>query len=192
MYTNGADPVNARYRRSPTTSRQPVANLFSVKELTSADIRHSFVNAAPDAASRVPMPGLHDVMWADREYLGWRDRQSHSRGYLVFWRGETPTGIVLRASEFSLENGISAMCSLCRITQPSAQIALFSAPRAGQAGIDGNTIGTYICADLACSHLVRVLPPASAMIDPERLLSQRITGLLARVDSFAADVLKSA
>lgn len=164
-----------------------------MKPLTPAQIRESFVNASQGEADRVPMPGLHEVIWDDREYLGWRDQQAHQRGYLVYWEGDTAVGILLRASDFPLKPGISAMCSLCRVTQPSDQVTLFSAPRAGQSGRDGNTIGTYICDDLACSHMIRVLPPPHPMqIPPEELLAQRSANLLARVEAFSSDVMKSA
>ena len=99
-------------------------------------------------------------------------------------------GVLLRASDFPLRSGISAMCSLCRVTQPSDQVTLFSAARAGQAGRDGNSIGTYICADLACSHMIRVLPPPHPMQIPRaELLAQRSQSLLARVQGFTADVM---
>jgi len=161
--------------------------------LTPDQIRASFVNALPGEAERMPMPALHDVLWESREYFGWRDARSHQRGYLVYWHDNAPVGIVLRASEFSLQPGISAMCSLCRITQPSGQVTLFSAPRPGQAGIDGNTIGTYICDDLACSHIIRVLPPASDMQpSPEELLAARAASLIERVRSFTTNVLRTA
>jgi hypothetical protein len=164
-----------------------------VRPLSPSEIRESFVNASPAEAERVPMPGLHEVIWDDREYLGWRDQQAHQRGYLVHWLGDRPVGILLRASDFALRPGISAMCSLCRITQPSGQVSLFSAPRAGEAGQHGNTIGTYICDDLACSHMIRVLPPPHPMqIPPEELLAQRAGSLLARVQAFTADVMKPA
>lgn len=164
-----------------------------MKPLSPSDIRSSFVNATHGEAERVPMPSLHEVMWDSREYLGWRDPQSHQRGYLVFWRGDVAVGIMLRASEFSLQPGIAAMCSLCRITQPSDQVTLFSAPKAGQAGRDGNTVGTYICDDLACSHLIRILPPASDLQpSPEAVLAGRRESLLARVEAFTATVMRTA
>ncbi|CAN5368322.1 FBP domain-containing protein [soil metagenome] len=164
-----------------------------MQPLTPTQIRESFVNASQGEVERLPLPGLHEVMWDDREYLGWRDQQAHQRGYIVHWQGDTPIGIVLRASEFNLQPGISAMCSLCRIAQPAHQVTLFSAPRAGQAGRDGNTIGTYICDDLACSHLIRILPAESPMLPSrETLLAERSEGLLARVQGFTADVMKTA
>ena len=163
-----------------------------MQPLTPEHIRESFVNATKGEASRVPMPGLHDVLWDQREYLGWRDQQSPQRGYLVHWVDDRPLGLVLRASEFSLKPGIAAMCSWCRITRRSDEISLFSAARAGQSGRDGNTIGTYLCDDLACSHMIRVLPPPHELQDPEQLLASRIEGLVARVRAFTADVMKTA
>jgi hypothetical protein len=163
-----------------------------VKALTPDDIRNSFVNATDEQLARMPLPGLHEVIWDEREYLGWRDAKAHQRGYLVHWRGDRAIGIILRASDFSLGPGISAMCSLCRITQPSRQVTLFTAPRAGQAGLEGNTVGTYICDDLACSMLIRILPSPSPMQPPpEEVLARRSAGLLDRVQGFTADVARA-
>ena len=164
-----------------------------MQPLSPREIRDSFVNATQGEIERIPMPGLHEMIWQQREYLGWRDQQAHQRGYLVHWLDDRPVGVVLRASEFGLRSGISAMCALCRITQPSDQVTLFSAPRAGQAGRDGNSIGTYICDDLACSHMIRVLPPPHPMQIPrEELLAQRAAMLLERVQAFTNDVMKPA
>lgn len=164
-----------------------------MQPLSPVKIRASFVNATQGEIERIPLPGLHEMIWDDREYLGWRDQQARQRGYLVHWIDGRPVGVVLRASDFALKAGISAMCALCRITQPSDQVTLFSAARAGQAGRDGNTIGTYICDDLACSHMIRVLPPPHPMqISREELLAQRAAMLLERAQAFTADVMKPA
>ncbi len=163
-----------------------------MQQLSPDDIRGSFINATKGEAGRVPLPGLHEVIWEEREYLGWRDQQSPQRGYLVHWVGDEPVGLMLRASEFSLNPGIAAMCSWCRITRRSDEITLFSAPRAGQAGRDGNTIGTYVCDDLACSHMIRLLPPATPLQDPHELLAARIDGLVTRVQGFTAELMKTA
>ena len=164
-----------------------------MKPLSADDIRDGMVNASQGDVERMPLPGLHEVLWDQREYLGWRDPRAPLRGYLVHWLGEAPVGIMLRASEGRMSPRISAMCSLCRTPQPSDQVRLFTAPRAGQAGRDGNTIGTYICADLACSLLIRITPPASAtQPDPAAVIAARADGLLTRVRSFTATVMKAA
>lgn len=163
-----------------------------MKPMTEAGIRGSMVNAAPGEAERMPLPGLHEVVWADREYLGWRAPGSMSRGYLVYWLGDEPVGIALRASEARLRAG-SAICSLCNTPQPGGQVTMFSAARAGEAGRAGHSVGVYICADLACSLLIRISPPTSDwMPDASGRLAERITGLETRLRSFGARVLESA
>jgi FBP C-terminal treble-clef zinc-finger len=168
-----------------------------MKPLTESLIRESFVNATEAEIDRMPMPGLHEVIWQSREFLGWRDAQSRLRGYLVHWPkdglADRPIGVVLRASEVGLRPGISAMCALCLTHQPSPQVRLFSAARAGQAGRDGNTIGTYICDDLACSIIIRITAPAHPMLRaPEDIIAARAAALLTRLNAFTADVMKTA
>jgi hypothetical protein len=164
-----------------------------VKQLSEIDIRASIVNATRGEIDRMPLPGLHEVLWESREYLGWRDPQSRHRGYLVHWTDGRPVGIVLRESDASLTRGISAMCALCRTAQPAHQVSMFTAPRAGEAGRNGNTIGTYICADLACSLLIRITPAAQPLHpDPAEIIADRAEGLLQRVQAFTADILRTA
>ncbi len=164
-----------------------------MKPLTAGEIRASIVNAPADEIERMPLPGLHETMWESREYLGWRDANSPQRGYLVYWRSDEPFGIVLRASGASMSRTISAMCSLCRTQQPATQVSLFSVPKAGAEGLNGNTVGTYICSDLGCSNILRILPPHLDMqVDPTDVVAHRASGLLKRLDSFTGEVLKSA
>jgi hypothetical protein len=162
-----------------------------MRPLSATEIRGSIVNATADEIARMPLPGLHETIWAEREYLGWRDPQSPQRGYIVFWRDDTPLGMVLRAASRGPGRSMSAFCSLCRIQQPAHQVSLFSVPKAGQAGRDGNTVGTYICSDLACSTLIRILPPPSQMQpDPTEMVASRGAGLLTRLQGFTNEVLK--
>lgn len=163
-----------------------------MKAMTEADIRGSLINAVPGEAERMPLPGLHEVVWEDREYLGWRDPGSPQRGYLVHWRGDEPVGIVLRASDVRLRPG-SAICSLCNTPQPAGQVTMFSAMRAGEAGRAGNSIGTYICSDLACSLLIRIAPPTyDWMPAAADVIAERAAGLESRVRSFVGRVLEAA
>jgi hypothetical protein len=163
-----------------------------MEPMTEPEIRASMVNAVPGEAERMPVPGLHEVVWSQREYLGWRDPGSPLRGYLVYWRDEQPIGIALRASEVRLRPG-SAICSLCNTPQPAGQVTMFSAARAGDAGRSGHSVGTYICADLACSLLIRIAPPSyDGMPDTSDVIADRISGLEARLRSFGGRVLESA
>ena len=163
-----------------------------MKPLTDADIRHSIVNASSVDAARIPLPGLHEVVWSEREYLGWRDPGSPQRGYLSYWRDGRPVSLVLRASESRLRGG-SAICSLCNTPQPAGQVTMFTAARAGEAGERGDSIGTYICADLACSLLIRIAPPQYEMQpSPDVVVATRATRLAERVDNFVSRVLEDA
>jgi hypothetical protein len=163
-----------------------------MKPMTDADIRESLVNATPAEAVRIPLPGLHEVVWNDREYLGWRDPGSPQRGYIAYWRGDEPVGVVLRASETRLRGG-SAICSLCNTPQPANQVTMFTAQRAGQAGERGDSVGTYICADLACSLLIRIAPPQYEMQpSPDVVVASRATRLAGRLDAFVSRVLADA
>ncbi|MGV8970118.1 MAG: FBP domain-containing protein [Microbacteriaceae bacterium] len=164
-----------------------------MKPLTATDIRDSIVNASAGEIARMPLPGLHEMLWEDREYLGWRNAKSPLRAYLVHWLNDRPIGVMLRASEIPLTRGISAMCTLCHTSQPSYQVTLFTALRAGSAGRNGNTVGTYMCDDLSCSHIIRILPPAHPLSpDPAEVVAERAAGLIVRVTSFTSDVARTA
>jgi hypothetical protein len=164
-----------------------------MKELTADQIRASMVNAGDDEIERMPLPGLHETVWADREFLGWRDPSGSPRGYIVHWVDERPVGIMVRAASSTLRPGIGAMCSLCHTPQPSTQVVMFSAPRGGEAGLAGNTIGTYICADLACSIMIRIIPGMSELtLTRDELVARRSAGLQRRLRSFTANILKTA
>ncbi len=163
-----------------------------MKPLTEADIRSSLVNAQPSEVEQMPLPGLHETVWADREYLGWRDPGSPHRGYLVYWRDGEAVGVVLRASGARLQAG-SAICSLCNTSQPAGQVTMFSAARAGEAGRRGDSIGTYICADLACSLLIRIAPPQYEMQpSTDEVIARRVALLQGRLDAFTERVLENA
>jgi hypothetical protein len=162
-----------------------------MRPLTEPEIREAMVNISADETARMPMPGLHETLWDEREYLGWRDPQAPHRGYVVFWRDGAPIGFTVRSVESRMRG--SAMCSLCQTLQPADQVRMFSAPRAGEAGARGNSVGTYICADLACSTIIRMAPPATQYYpDQQAAIAQRAAGLSQRLESFADRVLQDA
>ena len=164
-----------------------------MRELTAEQIRASFVNASDADIERMSLPGLHETVWSDREFLGWRDPAGSARGYIVHWVDDRPVGIMVRAASSPLRPGIGAMCSLCHAPQPSTQVVMFSAPRGGEAGRDGNSIGTYICTDLACSIMIRIVPATSELnLHRDELIARRAAGLQRRVTAFTANILKTA
>jgi hypothetical protein len=157
-----------------------------MKPITETQIRESFVNANPADLERLTLPGLHEVLWNEREFLGWRDAGAPQRGYIVHWVDDAVVGIVVRATDAGLRAGIPAMCALCHTQQPSPQVRMFSAQRAGEPGRLGNTLGTYICDDLACSLMIR-----QARYDGAPAIDDRARALLKRVQSFTADVMRT-
>jgi hypothetical protein len=161
-----------------------------MRPLTADDIRESLVNVDPAEKSDVPLPGLHETVWEEREFLGWRDPSHPTRGFIVFWSGDTPKGFQVRAAESAMPPGRPAMCSLCHTQQPAPQVSLFVAPKAGKRGQRGDTVGTYLCADLRCSALIRMTPPKSDLLpNPDVHATTQAATMERRLENFTARVL---
>jgi hypothetical protein len=160
--------------------------------ITEKQIRRSFVNCSRGEAMSMTLPkDFAHVPWADREFLGWRDIKAQLRGYIVLWRGDEPLGIALRAADTTMSSRSSAMCLLCQTAQSAADVSLFTARRAGEAGRHGNTVGQYVCADLACSERVRTeIPPWLRDRDPEEVTAERAAELEQRLNAFVDHVLR--
>ncbi|WNZ06960.1 FBP domain-containing protein [Streptomyces sp. 11x1] len=127
-----------------------------MKTLTEQDIRTSFVNCSKGEAKRIFVPrDLEQRPWADLDFLGWRDPGAPDRSYLVAEREGGFSGVALRLP--SARRGFlhRSMCSLCLTTHPGGGVSLMTARKAGAAGREGNSVGVYMCADLACSLYVR-------------------------------------
>jgi hypothetical protein len=160
-----------------------------MKSVTHQQIRASMRNSSKGEAARMVLPtAFGEIDWANLEYLGWRDPKAPQRGYLVLAADERLTGLALRAPEGTSRKTV--MCTLCRSTHSSGGVALFVARRGGAAGRNDNTIGTYICADLACSRYIRLAKPTVAVVpEPGKDLDARIAGLIDRTSAFIERVL---
>ncbi|MEY2899915.1 MAG: hypothetical protein RL247_81 [Actinomycetota bacterium] len=159
--------------------------------LTADDVKTCMINMSDAELETMSMPGLHETLWDEREFLGWRDVNHNTKGYLVFWIGDQPRGLMVRAADTQMPAGKSAICALCHTQQPAPQVSLFVAPKAGEPGKRGNTVGTYMCADLACSTLIRITPPESAEIpDPSQSVRRKSEGMRERLESFSNRVLQ--
>lgn len=154
-------------------------------------VRSLFGNANASEVEQLALPVHFFVTeWAPLDAFGWRDPRTPSRGYLVTELEGMPVGIVLRAAERTGSHHRAAICNLCHTHQPGDQVELFSARRAGAAGERGDSVGTYICADLACQETVRLgRPPAPSEVQPSAHELERIEGLARRTRAFVADVL---
>jgi hypothetical protein len=83
----------------------------------------------------------------------------------------------------------AAMCLLCQTTQSGDAVSLFTARRSGEAGRNGNTVGTYMCADLGCAERVRTeIPPWLQDRDPAAVVAERAAELRERVQGFVEAV----
>jgi hypothetical protein len=157
-----------------------------MRALTEQQVRRSFVNCSRGETRSLALPsGFSSLDWAALDMLGWRDPKAPLRGYLVVEIDEQPLGLAVRAAESRMSSRTPAMCLLCETPQPADAVSLFTARRAGEAGRNGNTVGTYICADLACSHRVRTdIPPWLRERNPAEVVAERVDELRNRVLGF--------
>ena len=128
-----------------------------MRPIGESEIRTSFVNCSKGEALRLGLPrDFAELPWADLDFLGWRDPGAPERGYLVVERADRLVGVSLRTAS-GAGRGFTArsICSICKTTRTGGGVALLSARRAGESGRNGNTVGQYICSDLACSLYVR-------------------------------------
>jgi hypothetical protein len=135
-----------------------------MRHLTDAEIRASFVNCSKGEARRLAVPrDLDERRWDDLDFLGWRDPGAPERAYLVADHDGHLLGLTLRAVKATARGFTTrSMCSLCLTTHAGGGVALMTARRTGEAGRQGNTVGQYLCTDLACSLYARgILHPAS-------------------------------
>lgn len=163
-----------------------------MQALVESDVRSSLGNASEAELAQLSLPVRFFVTeWAHLDAFAWRDPRIASRGYLVTELDGSTTGIVLHASERPGSRHRAAICNLCHTHQPGDQVVLFSARRAGAAGRRGDSLGTYICSDLACQETVRLgRPAAPSEVQPSVSELERIEGLARRTRAFVADVLR--
>jgi hypothetical protein len=161
--------------------------------MTEKEIRRSFVNCSRGEASGLALPKGFDALdWTALTMLGWRDPKAPLRGYLVLERDGGPVGISLRAADTRMSGRTPAMCLLCQTALSGDRISLFTARRAGEAGRNGNTVGTYICADLGCSERARTEIPAWLRErDPDEVGAERSAELRDRAHGFLDSVLRA-
>lgn len=159
--------------------------------LTGDDIRTSFVNARPDELQVMALPSdfvLTD--WDHLDFFAWRDPRTRGRAYVIAEVDGEPVGVLLRAAE-GTSSARSAMCNLCHTMQPADQVALFTARKAGEAGRNGDSVGTYMCADLSCHENVRLAAPL-APSEIRASVDRRIDGTRRRTEAFVESVAQHA
>ena len=163
----------------------------SVRPIPEPQLRRSFVNCSRGEANAMTLPRTFAVTaWQDLVVLGWRDPRAPLRGYLVVERDGEPVGIAVRAADSRMSARTAATCLLCQTTRSGSDVSLFTARRAGGAGRQGNTVGTYMCADLGCAARARTEIPAWLRErDPTEVAAERTAELELRVHGFVDSVL---
>lgn len=158
-----------------------------MEPINEAAIRASFVNCTKGEAARMNLPrDFAELPWADLDYLGWRDPGAPERGYLVTEYGGRAVGVALRSGSGG-GGGFTArsICTLCKTTRTGGGVTLMSARKAGESGRNGNSVGQYICADLACSLYVRGKKvSAGTLLDETLDLETRIARVRTGVEAF--------
>lgn len=151
-------------------------------------IRASFLNTTLRERKALPLPpDLDRLRWDDLDYLGWRDPKQPQLGYLVAELDGEPVGILLRQAERAPRS--RAQCSLCEDVQLPNPVVFFSVKRAGDAGRNGDTVGTLACAEFECSANVRRRPALAYVgFDLEAERQRRIASLQERVAGFLRNV----
>ncbi|KUN67881.1 hypothetical protein AQJ46_23025 [Streptomyces canus] len=161
-----------------------------MEPLTEQEIRAAFVNCTKGEAKRLSVPrDLDERPWEDLDYLGWRDPQAPDRAYLVAVLDGRPTALALRGSAAGSWQTRRSMCSLC-LTTHSGGVSLMVARRAGKAGQQGNSVGAYMCDDLACSLYVRGKKDAGAgaRLHETLTLDEKIRRTVTNLAAFVAKV----
>lgn len=159
--------------------------------LTADQVRRSFVNCSKGEASRLALPRtLESSRWHDLDFLGWRDPGAPGSAYLVAPHHDDVVGLVLRVGKGGGRAGRKNMCALCLTTHSTTDMALMVAPLPGAAGRKGNTVGTYLCADLACSLYARgAKRPARAQPEETITAEQKVERLRGNLADFLRRVV---
>ncbi|MER6183627.1 FBP domain-containing protein [Streptomyces sp. NPDC001652] len=159
-----------------------------MRSLTEHDIRDSFVNCSKGEAKRVAVPrDLDERPWGDLDFLGWRDPGAPDRSYLVTERGGGRlVGLTLRLTSGNRGFLHRSMCSLCLTTHPGGGVSLMTARKAGAAGREGNSVGLYMCTDMACSLYVRgrKVPQSTLRMEESLTLEEQIARTTDNLSAF--------
>lgn len=161
-----------------------------MKPLTAGEIRTAFVNCTKGEAKRLSIPpDLAERPWGDLDFLGWRDPQAPDRAYLVAELDGRPTALALRCTSAASWQTRRSMCSMC-MTVHTGGVSLMVAAKAGRAGQQGNSVGAYICGDLACPLYVRGRKDAGvgARLPESLTLEEKIQRTVVNLTAFIARV----
>lgn len=125
--------------------------------LTEKQIRSSFVNCTKGEAARLKLPlDFNELPWEDLDFLGWVDPGARSAPTSY---AATPTATpsaspsASRAPAAPARSSPASARSASPATPPPASPS--SSPPRRSPRPRGNTVGIYVCSDLACSLYIR-------------------------------------
>ncbi|PJJ63281.1 FBP domain-containing protein [Compostimonas suwonensis] len=155
---------------------------------TEEQLRASFINVSVRERNTITLPSdFGGLAWDTLDFLGWRDRKAPQLGYVVVELDDTPVGVLLRQADGTIRT--RPQCSWCEDVHLPNDVVLYSVKRAGQAGRNGNTVGTLVCANFECSVNVRKRPPLAYVgFDVEAARQHRIDALGEHVRNFVRSV----
>ncbi|WP_190216490.1 FBP domain-containing protein [Streptomyces griseosporeus] len=158
-----------------------------MRSLTEHDIRASFVNCSKGEAKRLMVPrDLDQQPWEDLDFLGWRDPGAPDRSYLVVERPDGLVGVTLRFPPAQRGFLQRSLCSLCLTSHPRGGVSLMTARKAGTAGRDGNSVGLYMCTDLACPLYIRgrKVPQAGQRFEESLTVEEQLARMNGNLSAF--------
>ncbi|MFC8667568.1 FBP domain-containing protein [Streptomyces sp. NPDC057199] len=161
-----------------------------MKPLTEQEIRTAFVNCTKGEAKRLSVPrDLAEQPWDELDFLGWRDPRAPDRAYLATELAGRPVALALRGTGGASWQTRRSMCSIC-LTTHTGGVSLMVAAKAGKAGQQGNSVGAYMCSDLACPLYVRGRKDAGvgARLPESLTLEEKIRRTVANLGAFIAKV----
>lgn len=166
-----------------------------MEPISEAEIRRSFLNCSKGEANRVKLPAdFGATPWADLDFFGWIDPSAPQRAAIAVPGPAGLRTLLLRRADRASATGSasrSSMCQVCLTSHASGGVSLFTAARAGASGRNGNSLGEYLCADLACSLYLRgKRQPRMRLVKYEETLTldEKIERAMAKLDSFVERV----
>jgi len=159
-----------------------------MRPLTEQEIRTAFVNCTKGEAKRLSVPrDLAEQPWDDLDFLGWRDPQAPDRAYFATELDGRLVALALRGTGATSWQTRRSMCSMCMTTHTGG-VSLMVAAKAGKAGQQGNSVGAYMCSDLACSLYVRGKKDAGigGRLPESLTLEEKIQRTVANLAAFIA------
>ena len=166
-----------------------------MEPISEAEIRRSFLNCSKGEATRVRLPAdFAGTPWADLDFYGWIDPGAPQRAAIAVPGPDGVRSLMLRRADRSAAGSASrsSMCQVCLTSHASGGVSLFTAARAGASGRKGNSLGEYLCSDLACSLYLRgKRQPRGRLVRHEETLSlkERIDRAMTNLDGFVKRVL---